>query len=131
MVAESLKRHGWLDVADTGTFDAPGITISSFWADQLYRSKLRLPNVRHGWLINELTEDTVDACVKLGFDSGYPRAGTATEESVGLAYDRGVTVRGWGIDNDDDMARIYRSGAGGTTVNWPDEAEAFLQTLDE
>ena len=131
MVAESLKRHGWLNVADTGTFDAPGITISSFWADQLYRSKLRLPNVRHGWLINELTEDTVDACVKLGFDSVYPRAGAATKESVSHAYDRGLTVRGWGIDNDDDMARIYRSGAGGTTVNWPDEAEAFLRTLDE
>jgi glycerophosphoryl diester phosphodiesterase len=131
MVAEALKRHGWLDVADSGTFDAPGITISSFWADQLYRSKLRLPNLRHGWLINELTEETVDVCVKLGFDSVYPRAGAATKESVGHAYDRGLTVRGWGIDNDDDMARIYRSGAGGTTVNWPAEAKAFLATLAE
>ena len=131
MVAEALKRHGWLDVADTGMFDAPGITISSFWADQLYRSKLRLPNVRHGWLIHELTEETVDVCVKLGFDSVYPQAGAATKESVSHAYDRDLSVRGWGIDNDDDMARIYRSGAGGTTVNWPGEAKAFLANLPE
>ena len=131
MVADALKRHGWLDVADTGAFDAPGITVSSFWADQLYRSKLRLPNVRHGWLINELTEETVDVCVKLGFDSVYPRAATATPESVSHAYDRGLSLRGWGIENDDDMARIYHSGAGGTTVNWPGEAKAFLEAMAE
>jgi len=129
MVAAALKRHGWLDVADTDTFDAPGVTVSSFWADQLYRSKLRLPNVRHGWLINELSEETVDAALKLGFDAVYPRAGTATPESVNQAYDRGLGVRGWGIDNDDDMARIYRSGAGGTTVNWPGEAKVFLEAM--
>jgi|TARA_B110000263_G_C15207964_1_gene463831 glycerophosphoryl diester phosphodiesterase len=129
LVAEALKRHGWLDVADTGTFDAPGMTVSSFWADQLYRSKLRMPTVRHGWLINELTEETVDACVKLGFDSVYPRAGASTPESVSHAHDRGLTVRGWGIDNDDDMAQIYRSGASGTTVNWPTEAKEFLEAM--
>jgi glycerophosphoryl diester phosphodiesterase len=129
MVAEALKRHGWLNVAGTDTFDAPGITVSSFWADQLYRSKLRLPNVRHGWLINELSEETVDASVKLGFDSVYPRAGTATLESVSHAYERGLTVRGWGIDNDDDLARIYKSGAAGTTINWPTEGQEFLDSM--
>lgn len=130
MVADALKRHGWLDVADSGTFDAPGLTVSSFWADQLYRSKLRLPNVRHGWLVNEVTEETVAAAIKLGFDSVYPRAGTATSETVSHAYDRGLSVRGWGVGNDDDLARIRRSGAAGTTVNWPGEAKAFLETME-
>ncbi|MCH8818353.1 MAG: hypothetical protein IIC92_11570 [Chloroflexi bacterium] len=130
MVAGALKRHGWLDVAGSGTFDAPGLTVSSFWADQLYRSRLRLPNVRHGWLVNEVTEETVAAALKLGFDAVYPRAGTATPETVSHAYDRGLSVRGWGIGDDDDLARIHRSGAEGTTVNWPGEAKAFLEAME-
>ncbi|MDA1256550.1 MAG: glycerophosphodiester phosphodiesterase family protein [Chloroflexi bacterium] len=129
MVADALKTHGWLDVAETGTFDAPGLTVSSFWADQLYRSKVRLPNVRHGWLVNEVNEETVAAAQKLGFDAVYPRAGTARPETVSYALDRGLSVRGWGINDDDDMARIYKSGAMGTTVNWPGEAAAFLDSM--
>ena len=129
MVAEALKRHGWLDVAGSETFAAPGLTVSSFWADQLYRSKLRLPSVRHGWLVNVVTEETVAIAEKLGFDSVYPRAGTATPETVNHAYDRGLSVRGWGIGDDDDLARIYRSKAAGTTVNWPGEAKAFLEAM--
>ena len=66
---------------------------------------------------------------KLGFDAVYPRAQTATREIVSHARDRGLSVRGWGISNDDDLANIYRSGASGTTVNWPGEAKAFLETM--
>lgn len=129
MVAERLKRYGWLDVASAGPYEAPGITVSSFWADQLYRSKLQMPNVRHGWLINELSNETVEASLKLGFDSVYPRAGTVTPESVEYAHDRGLAVRGWGVNNDDDLTRIYKSGATGTTINWPTEGQQFLDLM--
>ncbi len=129
MVADALKRHGWLDVAGGGPFESPGITVTSFWADQLYRSVLRLPNVRHGWLVHEVTTETIDIALKLGFNGVYPRAATATADTIGRAHDKGLTVRGWGVDSTDDLTRLVNAGALGTTVNWPDVAQEHIASL--
>ncbi|MFW6174307.1 MAG: glycerophosphodiester phosphodiesterase [Chloroflexota bacterium] len=128
-VAEALRRRGWLEYADGGPFDAPGLTITSFWADQLYRSVVRLPNVRHGWLVNEVTEETLEAASRLGINGVYPRAATANPEIVNAAREKGFTVRGWGVGSLDDLANLARSGAQGTTVDWPDAARDHLAGL--
>ena len=56
-----------------------------------------LPDVRHSWLVQEITEAVVLQAQRAGFQQLCPRANVATEAAVMLALDAGFTVRAWGI----------------------------------
>lgn len=125
-VAQALESHGWLAFAGRPPDEAPGITVSSFWADQLYRSALRLPQVRHGWLVYEASTESLDAAAKLGFHGVYPNAATVSSEIVATARARGLILRCWGLRNTDQLTHLVDAGVAGTTVDWPDVARDHL-----
>ena len=120
----ALRTHGW-DTA-TGPDAVPGLTLTSFHVEQLYRSRRLLPDVPHGWLLTRITEADLDLCRLLGLAEICPRADTLTREAVEAASAAGVRVRAWGVRNEDDLRTAAASGAWGTTVNWPDRARAAL-----
>ncbi|MEX0763274.1 MAG: glycerophosphodiester phosphodiesterase family protein [Dehalococcoidia bacterium] len=129
-VAALLIATGWLNVADSDEFGVPGLTVTSFHIDQLHRSRRVLPpNVRHGWLLRAIDDTTLDLAGYVGVNGVYPRAATATAESVKDALSLGHSVRGWGVSGPDDIRRLVEAGAQGTTVDWPDEAARILREV--
>jgi glycerophosphoryl diester phosphodiesterase len=126
---KSLEKWGWLD-QHTGDSIAPGLTISSFRFEQLERSIALMPNIAHGWLLQKIDKASLKAAVDLGLSGIYPNAGKVTEKQIKDANDAGLVVRTWGIaDSKPALRRAYRSGAVGTTVDWPARAREIISAL--
>jgi glycerophosphoryl diester phosphodiesterase len=126
---KSLEEFGWLD-QHTGDSIAPGLTISSFRFEQLERSIALMPNIAHGWLLQKIDKASLDAAVELGLSGIYPNAGKVTQKQITDANKAGLVVRTWGIVNSKAaLRRAYRSGALGTTVDWPSRALEIIATL--
>ncbi|MBI4306289.1 MAG: hypothetical protein HY678_08210 [Chloroflexi bacterium] len=126
MVAALLKDTGWLEYATGGPFKAPGITLTSFSFEQLKRSRKLLPQLRHGWLIQEIDDRVLAAARDAGIAGVYPRAENVSRASVSRAIEGDFSVRGWGVRNEADLRQLVESGAQGTTVDWPDVAKEIL-----
>ena len=124
IVVDACNARGW--AAPTETDDVPGLTMTSFHVEQLYRSRRLLPDVQHGWLLTRITEADLDLTCELGLAEICPRADTLSADAVAAATARGVRVRAWGVRNEDDLLQAARAGAWGTTVNWPDRARDAL-----
>jgi glycerophosphoryl diester phosphodiesterase len=124
VVVDLLRQRGWATATDTDV--VPGLTVTSFHVEQLYRSRQLISSVQHGWLLTRITEADLDLASQLGLAEICPRADTLTSEAVASATRRGVRVRAWGVRNEDDLLQAARAGAWGTTVNWPDRARAAL-----
>lgn len=56
-----------------------------------------LPQVPHGWLIQEVTQELVDQAKACGFNMLCPRANALTPEVVQLIKSQGLVVRAWGV----------------------------------
>jgi len=126
---KSLEKWGWLD-QHTGDSIAPGLTISSFRFEQLERSIAIMPNIAHGWLLQKIDKASLKAATDLGLSGIYPNAGKVTETQIKRANAAGLVVRTWGIaDSKAALRRAYRSGAVGTTVDWPAKAREIIAGL--
>ncbi|KAK9818370.1 hypothetical protein WJX72_011521 [[Myrmecia] bisecta] len=134
VVAQVLQGSGWLDFSASGPeqhpFHVPGLTITSFHLHQLQRSLRVLPGVRHGWLVQEITDDILQTCQDHGISGVYPRANACTVATISQARLQGCSVRGWGVKTAQDLHRLLACGAQGTTVDWPDKARDMLQAAD-
>lgn len=58
-----------------------------------------LPEVPHGWLIQEVTPDTIRTAQQPGFEMVCPRANALTAEGVQLLKQARFAVRAWGVKN--------------------------------
>jgi len=126
---KSLEEWGWLD-QHTGDSISPGLTISSFYFEQLERSIKLTPNIAHGWLTQKIDKASLKAAVDLGLSGIYPKASNVTARQVKDANAAGLEVRTWGIANSKaDLRRAYRAGAAGSTVDWPVKAQEIIDQL--
>lgn len=126
---KSLERWDWLD-QHTGDSIAPGVTISSFHYEQLERSVQVMPSIAHGWLIQEINDETISKAEQLKLSGIYPRADLVSPEQISQLTAAGFTVRTWGIGNSrENLENAYKSGAVGTTVDWPSQAKDHLESL--
>ena len=126
---KSLEKWGWLDQS-TGGYESPGLTMTSFHYEQLERSIALMPNIAHGWLVQNLDKQTLAAAVELGLSGIYPNASKVTKKQVSDAHNAGLSVRTWGIaDSKPNLRRAYRSGATGTTVDWPAIAREVIEAI--
>ena len=130
LVAEILRRSGWLEETGDDPNSPTGLTVSSFSLPQLRRSLKELGQaVRHGWLVHEITGKIVAQTVEAGLTGLYPEASKGDSLQVDRARRAGLHVRGWGVADLDDLRRLIDAGAEGTTVNWPDRARRYLEGL--
>ncbi len=124
---KSLEQWGWLS-QHTGDSVAPGVTISSFHLEQLDRSIALLPDVAHGWLLQKIDGASLKTATGLGLSGIYPNASEVTKKQIAEASASGLVVRTWGIaDSKAALRRAYRSGAVGTTVDWPAKARKIIE----
>ena len=111
-----------------------------------------LPNVRHGWLVQEITDQILlvrsirfplgtrilclipntsrlQDALRAGVYQLCPRVDVASRESVSKALNAKSieSVRGWGVKNMDLLRDAVACGMHGATVNWPHEARDALE----
>tara|TARA_Y100000588_G_scaffold135284_1_gene148784 strand:- start:10795 stop:11592 length:798 start_codon:yes stop_codon:yes gene_type:complete len=128
-VMESLENWGVIG-QHTGDYLSPGLTISSFHVEQLERSVVLMPEVAHGWLLEKINQSSLKVALDLGLAGIYPNASKVTKHQIEIANESGVSVRTWGIGNSvEALKRAYRSGATGTTVDWPVKAYKILASI--
>jgi glycerophosphoryl diester phosphodiesterase len=131
-VAQELKKAGYVTEGGEHELNPPRVTISSFFPQQLHRSRRQLAGITHGWLLENITLVDIALCVQMGLPSVpgtggiYPRASAVTAEEVGWAKAAGLLVRTWGVGSVTDLKRAFDSGASGTTVDWPGRAKKAL-----
>jgi glycerophosphoryl diester phosphodiesterase len=122
-VAPLLEKYGWVKPKSARS---AGVSISSFDAAQLWRSKRIMPHLDHGFLLRRITKADCDLAVAMGCAGIYPMAGSVTARDITLAQEHGLFVRTWGVRTETDIRTAYESGASGTTVDWPLDAKQIL-----
>lgn len=127
-VAPLLQAHGW--TADAPAESVPGLTITSFHAEQLYRSLRLLPQVPHGWLLQRITEADLALSQLLGLAVICPRAPSLDVDLVRRAGEAGLAVRAWGVNDEADLLNAFHAGAAGATVNWPERAAVAIAAAE-
>ncbi|MGH0037347.1 MAG: glycerophosphodiester phosphodiesterase [Myxococcota bacterium] len=74
-----------------------------------------LAEVQHYW---------IESARAAGFDQVGVRAADLSVELVRFARSRGLETRAWGVGDDDAMEQVFRCGAVGMTIDWPDRGLA-------
>jgi glycerophosphoryl diester phosphodiesterase len=124
-VAKLLDEYGWTKPQSA---ESAGVSISSFDAAQLWRSKKTMPHLDHGFLLRSITTVDCELVNNIHGSGIYPMAGIVTADGVKLAQKHGLLVRTWGVRTEADLRTAYASGATGTTVDWPLKAQAILSS---
>jgi len=100
----------------------PSLQLTSFHWESVLRVHAALPGLVAGFLTPRFDGAEITRVVEAGLPQICPRADLLTPELVAEAHGRGISVRAWGVATREDLARVYTSGADGTTLNWPDWA---------
>ena len=109
--------------------NVPGVSILSFDQDQLIRTKAVMPEVSHGLLVVEATDRDIEFCSLNGFEGLFPHVRTVSKNFIDMATDRGLYVGVWGVENKQDLEKVYSMGVHGVTVNDLIEASRILDGL--
>lgn len=102
--------------------------VTSFAFDRIARVKALDPARRVGWLIRSVSEDVIRALQEIGGEQICPKAGDLTPELVERLHGLGLSVRAWGVQNEELMRHAYLCGVDGMTVNFPDKLTALLNS---
>lgn len=116
--ADLIRRHGM----------AQEVTMTSFQYARLEELREHAPELPAGWLIRELTGETIARARAIGLAQICPRADTVTPELVRGLHAEGYTARAWGVGTEALMRVVVEAGADGMTVNFPDKLIAYLES---
>lgn len=109
-IIDLLRRYG---VAER-------TTLTSFKMNCLMRARLCAPELKAGYLTNDVNDMTVRVAKVMGLSELCPQARLITPELVNTLHSEGFTVRPWGVGTPEQMRIAYDAGVDGMTVNFPD-----------
>ena len=102
-------------------------TFTSFKYDYIKAIKACNPEARVGWLVCEVTDETIEKLHEIGGEEMAPLAENLTDEIVKKLRLSNLGVRAWGISSVDIMKRMCNLNVDGMTVNFPDRLFQFLK----
>jgi len=126
IVLESLRKNGWLN-SKKAMYEPGGITISSFFLEQIVRFRKLDQNERTAWLLEKITKYDLEICIDQGIDLICPRAKFSNINSVNNAKEKKILVRNWGVSNKEDLLTAFNSKSTGTTLDWPLKGREILK----
>ena len=129
IVLESLKSNGWLE-SKKGIYDIGGITISSFFIEQLIRFRKFNKEERTAWLLEKISDIDLEICLEQKIDLICPRAKFSDKISVEKAQNKGILVRNWGVSSSEDLIMSYNSNSTGTTCDWPLKGKEIIKNYE-
>ena len=108
-------------------YEHGGITISSFFLEQIIRFRKLNQKERTAWLLEKITDYDLEICLDQAIDLICPRANFSNIESVTRAKEKNILVRNWGVATKKDLIIAFNSGSTGTTLDWPLKGKEILE----
>ena len=104
------------------------VTFTSFSLERLEKIHALLPDWHKGFLVKrgEAGDDLPDTLFGMGVEEICPFSADVTPEQVDAWHDAGLTVRAWGVPDEEEMKRLVDAGVDGMTVNFPQKLTAYL-----
>lgn len=110
--------------------DAYGVAercvVTAFEIGYLRKMKELAPAQKVGLLTREVNGDVIASLKAIGAEQICPRADLLTPELVRSLHGEGFSVRAWGVRDEAAMEQVFRCGADGMTVNFPDKLSELL-----
>ena len=119
-VIDMLNKYGMRDK----------VILTSFDFDNLARAKRYAPDYRVGYLYGPNEKQAVEKIRTIGGEQLCPKAEMLTPEMVEEYHAMGLSVRAWGVKDEEIMAHVLRCGVDGMTVNFPDRLKLLLDNAD-
>ena len=133
-----LETMGWIPDSNYDksqeALPVPGISIISFMQDQLLLSAKVFPELAHGLLTIETSEELIAWCTSKGMVGIFPYVAYVDRSFVSSAHNSGLYVGAWGFENPEQLSSSLALGLDGVTVDWPVEAGVIIGkeiSLDE
>ena len=108
-----------LKLVDNG-WDKESLLVSSFRHRELLKIKQLIPDIEIGALIHGLPVDDAKFAEDLGAFSVHPSLECIDQRFVDDAHARCLRVYVYGVDNREDIARMYQLGADGVFTGYPE-----------
>lgn len=100
--------------------------LTSFTFANVKRAKEYSPKYKVGYLYKD-GDEAYEKLRSIGGTELCPKAEFLTAETVEKYHALGITVRAWGIVNEELMKKMYDIGVDGMTVNFPDKLENYIK----
>lgn len=105
------------------------IYITSFIYEALENVRKIDSNIRLSWLIEErINKENIEKLLQINGSQICPKAELVSKEEIKIANNNGLSVRLWGISNEEIMQKVYKLNIEGMTVNFPDK---LIELLDK
>jgi len=132
ILAIELKEEGiekdTLEIIDK-YYNKANIFITSFLYNALSNVRKFDNNIKIGWLIGEdINKKNVSELIKISGNQICPPANLVSKEGIKLARENGLSVRLWGVSNEEIMERVYKFDIDGMTVNFPDKLKRLMES---
>lgn len=109
-------------------YNKDNIFITSFIYNALLNVRKFDNNIKIGWLIeDDINKRNVSELVKISGNQICPPANLVSKEGIKLARENGLSVRLWGVSNEEIMERVYKFDIDGMTVNFPDKLKRLME----
>jgi len=141
---EFLSRFAWRDLTFAIEIKAEGVServyqmikkynavdkciITSFEFENFIPLNKYAPELKMGYLVDDITEDVLNAYKQVNFYEICPNAYKIDGNFVKKWNEMGYNVRAWNITNQEIMKKAYNDGVGGMTVNFPDKLIEYIK----
>lgn len=107
------------------TYD--NIYITSFLYEALENTRELDQDIKISWLVSKINKENIDKLLKIKGQQICPKAELVSKEDIELANKNGLSVRLWGIYNEEIMKKVYKFNIEGMTVNFPDKLYGLIK----
>jgi len=109
-------------------YNKDNIFITSFIYNALSNVRKLDKNIKIGWLIKEdINQKNILELTKISGNQICPPADLVSEEGIKLARENELSVRLWGVSNEEIMRKVYNLDIDGMTVNFPDKLNELIE----
>ncbi len=103
------------------------IFITSFIYEVLENVRKINKEIKISWLVQEINENNINKLLEIQGSQICPRAEFVTKEKIKLANSKGLSVRLWGVFDENIMKNVYELNIDGMTVNFPDKLNQLIK----
>lgn len=103
------------------------IYISSFKYEVLRNIRQIDNNVKISWLVDKIDNDKISELLSINGNQICPNSNNISKSDIELVRRNGLSIRLWGIDNEEIMEKVYNLDIDGMTVNFPDKLNQLLK----
>ena len=120
---ELLLKLDLLKHQISNSLEIPGVSVISFVESQVLLSKKYIPEIPHGLLMINPTQDLINFCIENEISGFFPYFKMINLELVKSVTGQGLHIGAWGLENVSEIEDALKLGLQGVTVDWPGQVD--------